>query len=47
VGFSDGAWQLIEDARRFIEHQAVDFLQPDLLQSGGITGFGPGTCGQG
>ena len=30
--------ELIEDARPFIEHQAVDFLQPDLLQSGGITG---------
>ena len=31
--------ELIEDARPFIEHQAVDFLQPDLLQSGGITGL--------
>jgi galactonate dehydratase len=30
--------ELIEDARPFIENQAVDFLQPDLLQSGGITG---------
>jgi galactonate dehydratase len=30
--------ELIEDARPFIERQAVDFLQPDLLQSGGITG---------
>jgi L-alanine-DL-glutamate epimerase-like enolase superfamily enzyme len=30
--------ELIEEARPFIEHQAVDFLQPDLLQSGGITG---------
>ena len=30
--------ELIEDARPFIENQAVDFLQPDLVQSGGITG---------
>ena len=30
--------ELIEDARPFIENQAVDCLQPDLVQSGGITG---------
>jgi galactonate dehydratase len=30
--------ELIEDALPFIENQAVDCLQPDLVQSGGITG---------
>lgn len=29
---------LPEMARPFLEHQAVDYLQPDLMQSGGITG---------
>jgi L-alanine-DL-glutamate epimerase-like enolase superfamily enzyme len=31
-------FELIDDARPFIENQAVDCLQPDLVQSGGITG---------
>jgi L-alanine-DL-glutamate epimerase-like enolase superfamily enzyme len=30
--------ELIEDALPFIQHQAVDCLQPDLINSGGITG---------
>ena len=31
-------FELIDDARPFIENLAVDCLQPDLVQSGGITG---------
>ena len=30
--------ELVEGAAPFIENLAVDFLQPDLMQSGGITG---------
>lgn len=30
--------ELAEDALPFLQHQAVDLLQPDLINSGGITG---------
>ncbi len=30
--------ELVEQAMPFLEHQAVDILQPDIINSGGITG---------